>query len=74
MNLLSITVNVFIMLDTIPLILNTESFYDKSLKISINGFVFKYNNNKYIITLNHNLPIKSIEYNNSLINIKINSI
>ena len=61
------------MFDTIPLILNTDPFYEKSLKISLNGFIFKFNNKEYIITLNHNLPVKSIEYNNSLVNIKINS-
>ena len=43
------------------------------MSVSLNGFIFKFNNKNYIISIHHNLPIKSVYYDNSLLNIKINS-
>ena len=45
------------MTETIALELCTQEFQQKQLKISLNGFIMNYNNNNYIITLHHNLPI-----------------
>lgn len=61
------------MKEVIPLILETDPFFDKSMNVSLNGFVFKFNNKTYTISIHHNLPIKSVYYDNSLLNIKINS-
>ena len=61
------------MLDLVHLTLYTDSFFNKSLEISLNGFIFKFNDHKYIITVHHNLPINMIKHNNSLLNVKINS-
>lgn len=61
------------MKEIIPLNLYTDSFYDKSLKISLNGFIFKKNDNYHLITIHHNLPINKVKYDDQLLNIKINS-
>ena len=46
------------MTETIALELCTQEFQQKQLKIRLNGFVMNYNNNNFIITLHHNLPIQ----------------
>lgn len=45
------------MTETIALELCTQEFQQKQLKIRLNGFIMNYNNNNYIVTLHHNLPI-----------------
>jgi len=45
------------MTETIALELCTQEFQQKQLKIRLNGFIVNYNNNNYIVTLHHNLPI-----------------
>ena len=59
--------------EIMPINLYTDSFYDKSLKVSLNGFIFKYDNKYHLISIHHNLPINKVEYNNDPLNIKINS-
>lgn len=61
--------------NTIALKLTTQSFKDKNINLSINGFIINIGKKKYIISIHHNLPISSISElssDNSL-KVKINS-
>ena len=59
--------------NTIQLQLITEPFYNKQLKLSVKGFPIQYNKKKYLITVHHNLPIKTVKHEDAELQININS-
>jgi hypothetical protein len=61
------------MTSVIPLQILTEQFYRKQLKMNLNGFFIKYNKKIHLVTVHHNLPIKTVMYENNKLEININS-
>jgi hypothetical protein len=58
---------------TISLEIITEAFYRKQIKMHLKGFNFTFNKKTYLITVHHNLPIKTVKSNDIELNIHINS-
>ena len=58
----------------IKLKLITQPFLKKTIIFNLNGFLLNYNNKNYLISVHHNLPIKSIcTHDDEELRIKINS-
>jgi hypothetical protein len=60
-------------MNSINISILTEDFYNKRIKLNLNGFYIKYNSNIYLITLHHNLPIYLVKYNDITLDVLIDS-
>lgn len=60
-------------LSILTLNLITQPFIDDKIEFTISGFILKYNNKNYIVSVHHFLPIDKIHNNEDEIDILINS-
>jgi hypothetical protein len=60
-------------METIDLVINTQSFNDNKYLLSLKGFYIKFESKIYIFSIHHNLPINNVSFNDIKIDIIINS-